>query len=57
MATATTQESSKTKRTALYITLGIIGLLAIIGAFVPEARSYVMEAIRGMGGYIGGFVQ
>ena len=57
MATATTQESSKTKRTALYITLGIIGALAIIGAFVPEARNYVLEAIRGMGTYIPGLAQ
>lgn len=53
----TTEEGSNTKRIALYITLGIIGLLAIIGAFVPESRSYVLDAIRGMGAYVPGLAQ
>jgi hypothetical protein len=39
MPTETTTESSNTKRIAIYITLGIIGVLAIIGAFMPESRA------------------
>lgn len=52
MSTETTTESSNYRRIALYITLGIIGLLSIIGAFMPEARAYVVEVVKGFGTYI-----
>ncbi len=41
-------DSAQTKRIALIVLVSTVSAVAIIGCFLPEARTYAVEVIKGM---------